>query len=318
IQSNITLENVMKEMANTAINANYIDYNPYFKLTIDWVKNAVLINTNSKIKLFDEFLYGLYIKKVITIPQNEYNSKELIENIILELHNIEQSGIDTDCFIINFSEDFEVPYDYRTQLIQCFSNLNKSTALLYKPEKFLNRTCISQEGITSVWDPTIYSAILSRQESKENILKIPVVAFFGTSYIEYSFIINNLNSLFRNDGYFSVGISNVCTDILYGMEYLPEWANIPNCLGSIYDKYECDVLLVGICHDMYEKNDIYNKNSINADIIITIEEVDGEGGIQIIAGDYNTIHIVFRYNIETISADISLLYKELINCFNSA
>lgn len=97
---------------------------------------------------------------------------------------------------------------------------------------------------------------------------IPVIAVFDT---EKSNVLDRLNLLFSDKGYYSVKVSTEYKDIVYGSEYLPESVEIGQFIAMVYKKYFCDVMILRICN--MEKLE-YIKDNILFDIILHVSRYE--------------------------------------------
>ena len=95
-----------------------------------------------------------------------------------------------------------------------------------------------------VWNPELYKIQLTAQLNKKQAnVDIPVIAIYNEGNCD---ILSGLHMLFRNEGYYSIKISEDYTDIPNGCEYMPEGTPVIDFISLVYKKYFCDIILLKI------------------------------------------------------------------------
>ncbi len=94
-----------------------------------------------------------------------------------------------------------------------------------------------------------YIRLLESSICKSQSIDIPVIKIiFDVSCRNEDslYLLDNLNKLFRQDGYYSIGVSDLYVKTFDSLEYFP-YCEIKEkrFLSYIYKKYNCDVILLG-------------------------------------------------------------------------
>lgn len=146
--------------------------------------------------------------------------------------------------------------------------LNKG-AVNFKDDNYDPYVCMNTDWCTigwedvKVWDAGLYKEYLQKGlPDKSDEIDIPVILIYEPGNTD---VYHNLNELFRKDGYYSAKVSFDCVDAFRNSEYLPCDVDTGKFLAAVYDKYNCDIILIKANNVKYMKDIVL---SVEIDIVL--------------------------------------------------
>lgn len=211
----ITFEKVKQKLYEGSINySKNIRYIVNYR-TIDWIRNAALIQNNDKYHNF-ELPYLNVIK--------EFNN----------INDINFNKFDTLILLKSSEEINKLTYKLK----------NKNIIILDDTYKF------TYNNICRLWSPSIIKHFFKSSLPQKKI-DIPLILVYGYSDCEILKSVQSLTINFRNDGYYAGGIYTDPISILYGLEYLPmnrdeNMEHLKNKIEMLYKVFNYDVIICGV------------------------------------------------------------------------
>jgi hypothetical protein len=155
-----------------------------------------------------------------------------------------------DTLIIRTHEELSITKEVTVLFEECFKCITRNIiwlgsnmeTSLYLSEDMLNRC--------RVWYFDDYNNRIQNCLKDEYILDIPVITICGCSEDTELKVLVELCSLFREQGYYTIGVSGLYESILYGIEYKPSGVHANKFLPCIYKKYGCDLIVAGLSGDI--------------------------------------------------------------------
>lgn len=177
------------------------------------------------------------------------------------------------------------------------------------------------EGMNNPDSPE-YIRLLESSIGKSQSIDIPVIRiiFDGSCRNEDSlYLLDNLNKLFRQDGYYSIGVSDLYVKASDNIEYFP------NCeikekrfLSYVCQKYNCDVILLGNSYQNVENSSIdsveeYHECDIQVFISIDDRILNGMTTVNIKIEGYC---VYVTLSPEVLPQHLKHLYNTIIGLFS--
>ncbi|HEX3028608.1 MAG TPA: hypothetical protein VHT34_04735, partial [Clostridia bacterium] len=124
-----------------------------------------------------------------------------------------------------------------------------------------------------------YIRLLESSIGKSQSIDIPVIKiiFDGSCRNEDSlYLLDNLNKLFKQDGYYSISVSDLYVKTSDNLEYFP-YCEIKEkrFLSYVYQKYNCDLILLGYSRmnaALCSINSVEECHECDIQIFISIDE----------------------------------------------
>ncbi|EPY6469952.1 S8 family serine peptidase [Clostridium sporogenes] len=291
-------KNLYKNSCNYSKNINKV--NNY--INIDWMNNGVLLNLDNKeLKISSKYKID-EISSIKDLNLNKYNTLIVLDSIIKE-HEINRSILEH----LNKYNKNIIAIDEKHE--DCESNM-----------KLISRC-------NNIWHPLLmehfYESCLQTKK-----IDIPIIVFYNyESDKENMFmeLVGNFNDKFRDNGYFSIGVSLSSIGILNGFIYMSNSANeemkkIRHKIECIYAIYYCDVIVLEVKVDTKDIDYIKEFNKyINPDISVfnsiklveNIKDLDSNEKYMILdkreLTNFSNLRFkIFQYN------ELDLLYKEIV------
>ncbi len=270
-KGNISLEEIKNELYKEAANFLPEAYSPFLKVNTDWIRNAILIHIGAENdKHLNIYSRVLKILRVMSV-ETEFDGSICIEKIFSAINRETTLLNDVDAVIINIHKDVEIDCGFTSDLCKYCKSLGVNIVVIQNND--INTSINSNGEIDGirVWHPFYYTNAVQKAAKKECKLDIPIIVIYGYESYDVSYMLYELNSLFRKVGYYSIPVSGVCSDILMEAEYLPDGINMVRYISSIYKKYCCDLILLGSVCSVQNQQCILNiPDSIDTDVGIYI------------------------------------------------
>lgn len=303
--NSLTLEELkiqLHRQSKQSSNQNEILYNPYIQFGIDWVKEALLINFGSKREGL-KLEYSINIVSEINIGVEDFKrvnsqNESLLKVIMDKLGNKKIAVNDYYAIVLNRDDSTILDYKKLMEVFIYFNETHKNIIYLDNdllPER-VAKFLMSNKA--KVWSSDIYQKLIDNELIKQKEIDIPIVVFYGYKSEDIVFILSSFINLFKKSGYYSIGATSDCKSILYGLQYTGKNINTENLLRKLYEKYYCDIILLGISEEYILKSK--NKESLEykeIDILIseeslvdTLKYLIGEKTINFTINENNTLN----------------------------
>ncbi len=267
----IRFEEILEILSASAMNAQEKPCNPYEKNTVDWLRRSMVFN-----------LYN----KVIKVPKGKFS-----ENVVhIQCDDLEV-GLDQVIHILQtITEDFEdiviIVNDIYTLLCKTYYGvfwdkiepLKKNMVFLddYDPVLDLYERMKSQK--IKYYNPYQRFRCVRDFEIANQEIQIPVITLIDFEEKELLKIINRLQSLFRQDGYNILSVSDSMLGVLMEVHFLPlkdfgeRKELMRGYLKEYMNTFDPDVLLIGINNAKADYRYLqYIKSVVVSDLYILLD-----------------------------------------------
>jgi hypothetical protein len=218
-------------------------YNSYLQMDLDWITEKALININSEGEKVSQFPWD---EKTRSINIKVNKGESITEDILQELRKSSGDFSEIKNIILTFSEGIDIREVCITYLFNYFNEINKNIVFMYKegqnPQPVLNLS----RGKVKVWDAALYNLAVKEQLKDERPLDIPLLYFHGGNLQELLAAIQEISKRFREEGYNSTALTNICSGKIIGVDYIPDGIAIKRFLTTVYSKYDADIIIVGV------------------------------------------------------------------------
>ena len=178
------------------------------------------------------------------------------------------------------------------------------------------------EGVNNPGSPE-YIRLLESSMGKCQSIDIPVIRiiFDGSCRSEDSLcLLDNLNRLFRQDGYYCIGVSDLYLKTPGNLEYFPYCViNEKRFLSYIYKKYNCDLILLGCSRSAARCSidSVEESHECDIQIFISVDEsmLNGTETFNIkIEG--HCIYVTLTLSPEILPVGLKHLYNTIVGLFS--
>ncbi len=305
----ITLEEIKRKLYLKSLNKNKIEgYNPYIYPNLDNIKNLIIVNINKKDCNLNKTYDSINIMEKISINCKTTELDKCLHMIRDQLLSNEKLLTDIDTLVLAFP-DKRVLLEYIVAGLKDIIISNNLNLVLLNNLKFKDSFINSIKQ--KVWAPYYYQNSIIN--SKKRDLDIPVIGIYDYSRKGiFTDLLFSLNKQFRNDGYYSVSISNKYETVMIGMEFFPLELDLEEFFSIVYGKYRCDLLLVGFDVNFLNNKTASYLNNEQIDIKIYLNR-DHESRVVIECKEKN---IYLSYSIEILQNNLIQIYQNILSCFH--
>lgn len=263
----LTLEQTKRELFKSALNFKEFSY-PYFKNSLDWIQNAIVININYTNFFVNKSICKFHVEYIINIELCLQNFHNTLNKYLTIINNASKC----DTVIICMSEMARNYFSNNLNLFESFYILDKNIVFVYDlSDTIFSKKMYSLSNVCKhIWDAGYYTLTLKKKLNQEKKLDIPVIMICSN---ESNILFNTLGRfelLFNRDGYYPKVVCTECISILYGFNFLPYEVDSYNFINNIYKQYNNDIIILGVLDENivnnFEKHDkldikvfIYNK-----------------------------------------------------------
>jgi Subtilisin-like serine proteases len=272
----IRIEEIKRRLYEGGVNYTEQVYNPYLSIKVDWVMEAVVFVLGSNSKQTSDIPFTFNVKKIEEVPnKNENNILTYIESFIIR-NQTTFENVDTIVLII---EDKSVEYSEEAimNLLRRLVKPERNVIFISDECKINSKISIINNGGARIWHPNIYKLFYNKLNSEVNI-DVPLISIYDFTGREVIKLVSNLVDHFREDGYFSLGITDKCIGVLLGLEYMQFYStsktpNVPDftVIKTMFRINKPDILILGIDANSKDSNFFREaENNLEMDIKILI------------------------------------------------